>query len=260
MTSIGIFGDSFADPTHGHDIEPNFDQHGWPHLLNKQVNIYALNGSSIYYTYKNFINNNYKHDRNIVVITSPYRISIEPSSYILDQKEWMLSITSANFANLLLEKKYVTKKENIDIVTAFKYWYDHLMIHSGSYDFAVLMYEEMKRIRPDTIFIPAFNPTDLDIPIAGPGLATYMSLDFNGWFNKTGINTYREYVENCQEQRTICHLSIETNALVAEHIKHAMSYNSWGLQRMPEKIITSQPYEYYYDTSKFLDKLLKPLD
>jgi hypothetical protein len=252
MSNLGIYGDSFADPHHGHDIEPTFHNLGWPNLLDSPVNIYALNGSSIYYTYKKFIENHHRHEKNIVVITNPSRIPIEPSAYVIDQKPWMLGITSAEIADFMIENKFITSQENIEILTAFQYWYDHLMMHSGFYDFSKLMIEQIKRLRPDTIFIPAFSSTDnfnMNISIDGPSLTTYMSLEFNGWFNRTGSQTFYKYYENYPEQRTVCHLTVEGNKLVAEHIKLALDKGAWGSQKMPQKIITSQPYEYYYDTT-----------
>lgn len=264
MSDLGIFGDSFADPYHGHDVEPTFHNLGWPNLLDTHVSIYALNGSSIYYTYKKFIQNHHKHEKNIVIITNPSRIPIEPSDYVKNHKPWMLGITSTGMVDYLLEKKFISKQENIDILTAFKHWYDHLMIHSGFFDFASLMIEQMKRLRPDTIFIPAFDPPQTDdtvLPLNGPGVVSYMSLEFNGWFNKTGTDTCYKYYDNHPEHRTICHLTIEGNELVAKHVKDALSKGQWGSQILPEQIITVQPYEYYYNTTPSAEFLnIKKLD
>ena len=58
MLKVGIFGDSYADPIrHGHDNFRELDAIGWPNLLknNYEVGLHALAGSSIYYSYQEFL-------------------------------------------------------------------------------------------------------------------------------------------------------------------------------------------------------------
>ena len=56
MSSIGIFGDSFADPNHGHDEFPDMKYNGWMyHLKNYVPEIHARGGTSVYSSFKNFL-------------------------------------------------------------------------------------------------------------------------------------------------------------------------------------------------------------
>ena len=69
---IGIYGDSFA-AHNGLGVD-----HQWPIILGKNItgsNItnYAKSSTSVYYSYKQFLNNYHKHDINIFLVTNPYR-------------------------------------------------------------------------------------------------------------------------------------------------------------------------------------------
>ena len=43
MLKLGIYGDSFGDPTHGHNDYPEMSETGWPSLLKRQGFIQYLN-------------------------------------------------------------------------------------------------------------------------------------------------------------------------------------------------------------------------
>lgn len=72
MKSIGLFGDSFA----GLDHTPAKKYH-WSSLLASHLGYdltnYGRPGTSVYYSYKNFIQNYHKHDLNFFLITEPGR-------------------------------------------------------------------------------------------------------------------------------------------------------------------------------------------
>ena len=46
--TIGIFGDSFADPRHGHPAAPSYSKYAWLYHLNHPVHTHACVGSSFY--------------------------------------------------------------------------------------------------------------------------------------------------------------------------------------------------------------------
>ena len=76
MLKVGIFGDSYADPIrHGHDNFRELDDIGWPNLLqnNYEVGLHALAGSSIYYSYQEFLKHHEKYDKIVFVVTDPIR-------------------------------------------------------------------------------------------------------------------------------------------------------------------------------------------
>jgi hypothetical protein len=72
MERIGIYGDSWADPNHGHDHNPGLANLAWCKRI-KNANIYARGGSSIYYSYQLFMQTHEQHDKVIFVATNPGR-------------------------------------------------------------------------------------------------------------------------------------------------------------------------------------------
>jgi hypothetical protein len=70
MLKVGIFGDSYADPIrHGHDNFRELDDIGWPNLLqnNYEVGLHAIAGSSIYYSYQEFLKHHEKYDKIVLL-------------------------------------------------------------------------------------------------------------------------------------------------------------------------------------------------
>jgi len=83
MKKIAIYGDSF-----GNMRLENFQGDlrdrglGWPEWLEKkyQVTNFAQSGSSLFYSYKLFLENNKDFDYNIFLVTEPNRITIPKES------------------------------------------------------------------------------------------------------------------------------------------------------------------------------------
>ena len=64
MTNLGIFGDSFA-----HAYAPHIRNQAWMfHLPGYDPTIYALCGSSLFYSYQKFLDNHHKHEKNIFCV------------------------------------------------------------------------------------------------------------------------------------------------------------------------------------------------
>ena len=76
MLKVGIFGDSYADPiSHGHDNFKDMDKLGWPNLLksNYEVGLHGKTGSSIFYSYQQFLKYHEQYDKIVFVVTNPER-------------------------------------------------------------------------------------------------------------------------------------------------------------------------------------------
>ena len=80
MIKVGIFGDSYADPIrHGHDNFRELDDIGWPNLLrNKyEVGLHAEPGSSIYYSYQEFLKHHEKYDKSNPLALNMYLLGYD---------------------------------------------------------------------------------------------------------------------------------------------------------------------------------------
>ena len=74
IETLGIFGDSYAVDYHGHriqDPDQKYVDKAWVNMIKNDYTVtnYAKSGSSIYYSYKLFMENHMKHD-NIMFIVS----------------------------------------------------------------------------------------------------------------------------------------------------------------------------------------------
>ncbi len=96
MKSIGIFGDSFC----GYQPNPSYEKYHWAPLLGKYFNCeiknYGQPGSSLYYSYQEFIKNYYKQNLNIFLVTNPdrYPVKVRTSKNV---KEWVSNIRSLDY-------------------------------------------------------------------------------------------------------------------------------------------------------------------
>ena len=78
----------------------------------------------------------------------------------------------------------------------------------------------------------------------------YIHLQFRSLFPR-GANFERTY-PFYTEVKTINHLTLEINQLVAEHVKRALSgegWKDWGVYRL-RSITHSLPLDYYYEKIK----------
>jgi len=252
MNKIGIFGDSFADPSHGHSVDPTLSSNAWIYKLNQEVDVYAKGGSSFYYSYNKFLQNHTKYERNIFVCTALTRIPVTIDEFT-EINHWMLTCGSGRVAKDHLELNHLESVRNRKICQAISDWYDYLMPHFPFLDFGYLMYNEIKKIRPDTLFKPVhyYDPSnDYNINIPGPSMTDYASLLVNSFKPEyNGRDSWLEVYTEIPEKRTVCHFTVEVNDLLASHVISALETNIWN-PSLPSYIKQDSPFDYYFETSK----------
>jgi hypothetical protein len=253
MSTIGIFGDSFADPSHGHEADQNLRSEAWVYKLDQEVEIHAKGGSSLYYSYSKFLQNHEKYDKNIFIVTSLTRIPFEITPFT-KEKSWMLSCGSGNSARDHLRLNHLTTSENRKICQAIADWYDYLMPHFPFYDYGQLIYNEIKRLRPDTVFIPMLYSKpgrNYDLNIPGPTMSDYASLVVNSLkpAEYSGRDSWLRVYTEIPEKRTVCHFTKEVNDLVATHVVSALETGIWN-PVLPAYVEHEYPFEYYFEITK----------
>lgn len=145
MKSIGVFGDSYTGQADG----PSAKYH-WSTLLAKhydcEMKNYGTGGSSIYFSYKQFLENHHKHDLNIFLITETSRY-IKPVT-LYSGKE--IYIPSISVLDQNKDDIYSHKQEDL------RGWF---MVSDETYnnDMAYLMLEKIYTISGNTIFISCFG-------------------------------------------------------------------------------------------------------
>jgi hypothetical protein len=195
---IGVFGDSFAilklNPT------PT-----WVDILSEKYDItnHAVTGSNLYYSINEIKKHHY--DKIILVVTEPGRLQVSNSIPLG---------SSQQFINGPLDQKYLhrtelSKYEKLVWEAANQYF---ICLQDDDYDRYThnLMLEDIKKIRPDIILIPAF---------------------FNSWYNVEGVpmldiyhkeNTAWNFdsttvVTQYNDNRN-CHMTVENNAIFADKV------------------------------------------
>lgn len=186
--NIGIFGDSFAeDHLFATEIIHRLDVcNGWDNnvalcnAIRKKIPAWwdtlenfghtvdtsmTQGGSDISFSFRNFITNHHRFDRNIFVVTQPSRVSV-PYKKKKRQKQfdWVHGTNAEVCARKIRDYKKQKDPIGQEISEALFELHTKINYYNNSRDFifANLMVEHMQKIRPDTLFINAFdNHTDI---------------------------------------------------------------------------------------------------
>ncbi len=281
--TVGIFGDSYANAEHGHDEFPEMKYNAWFYHLgnNYEATSYGVGGASNFYSYKEFLNNHHKHNKNVFLISYPGR---HPSSEIYlennpkydylgkgpgvdTDKGKRLFPSSANTSDYLIRhsSEYNLTAEALRKLHATRDYY--LWLAHDEYDKTVteLLIKEIQSIRPDTIFINLFyerfykEPKEnwglpLITSVQGPSFLQYVDAMIKGIDYKNDKEFPHEVVSKYFEKRCTCHFSQETTLIVAKHVAQALNTGIWN-PTVPESILHSNNnLSYYYHTDKPIDK------
>lgn len=140
--NVGVFGDSFTDTVGAQTYTT------WA----SRYTSYGKNGSDIYYSYLQFLEHHEKHDKIIFAVTDYNRHSR------VYNDEWK------NFSDpntLEMRLKWAETYEDIKVYETmfnlFKYFISNN--NSRELNIAKVLINEIKRIRPDTLFIRLFENT-----------------------------------------------------------------------------------------------------
>jgi hypothetical protein len=198
---IGIFGDSYADEDIHNDIAK---YPSWVKLLrsNKhfEINSFGMSGTSLYYSYKQFLNNHKNFDKIIFVVTVPGRIMIPEYIAVPENNELLRHINNAKISLEHFKKSTTLEFKNACI--AAKMYYEYLFDLEKEELYHRLMVEEIKRIRSDVIIVYTASP------IIGE-----VSLSEISKREITGANLpIKLFFSN---DRRMCHLSKENNIRLA---------------------------------------------
>jgi hypothetical protein len=157
MKTVGIFSDSHADCTYL-EWKSRYKTIGlgWPELLalKYKVKNFAMGGSGMFYSYNLFKKMHSKFDIIIYVPTQASRFS----AYYPDTKQtvhlvpgFLLSTAKTHLAGTF---NNVNDRKVVEAAIAYS---TYLLDTDKDNEMKRLMLEEVKRLRPDTIFIPAFQ-------------------------------------------------------------------------------------------------------
>ena len=206
--SVGIFGDSFAAPADRH-VTP-----GWPEILtdNYTVTNYARRGSSLYWSYKNFIEYEDNFDITIFVVTQPGRISLAEDVVPPGGSGMNLMHVAANRIEDSLVRIAEMRKLNNDsiwkswekIYNCVKMYYTYVHDRERGELFHNMIVNKLTEFN-DNIIIPAF-PIHRDEPC----MRDIYRLENEAW------NIDSTTLDSMYHDKRNCHMTYDNNKIFAE--------------------------------------------
>ena len=225
---IGIFGDSWASEF----LDEPHNYLGWPEILAKQpgyeVTNFAVPGSSLYYSYKEFLENYKNYDINIFLITSYGRMYVQ-SMPEANQKKIAKHIP--NLINIGIRKKQLTATMNqvMKIYDAMEKYYEY--IQNDEYDALVdkaLVYHA-KSISTNTIFIPCFHGYD-EFSLIDLFEMENHSIGVYEKYSSKNIYLNIEYDGKMLTDTRVCHMTKVNNELFAEKLIKAIEEKNYSFK------------------------------
>lgn len=206
---IGIFGDSFAAITsRNHKIykdHPILDNIGkpWPILLKEKyttVDNFSQAGSDIYFSYKNFLENYKKYDKNIFVVTSSGRKSI------FKNDSWL------HFPNRLLAERINDRSEGIEkyISSAAIEWFRYILDYKREDFFHKLIVNKINKLDNNCMIIHSFDNYN------SLGLINIYKMENKSW----NTNIFPGDRKNIDLRH--CHMTKENNEIMSNIISQCI--------------------------------------
>ena len=241
MNSIGIYGDSWADPNHGHDYNPSLANAAWCRRLN--ANIYAKGGSSIYFSYQLFMQTHERYEKVIFVATNPGRWHLPIKA---EGQEFHLNAlgTVKWFREQGYKKSNLTMTIELDSqLRALEQFYLELLDFDTDQNICSLMIERIMSVRPDTVLVMShsagwFNDWSLLDKYYIPMCESFGIEYKNKAINNHGVMPYLE-------KNLVCHMTAETNKIVYNHMLHRLQHGTWPAT--PFTVQHQNTPEYYWN-------------
>lgn len=249
ITSIGIYGDSFG--TYSLSGEPLFRQkgmsHHWSTLLKEQFKCklvnYALSGSSVYYSYKKFLETYQLHDLVIFLVTDPFRF-IKPLDFSFSKNA---CITNQLQIDVWRKTKNNSTEDDRLLLDKLENWFE-LTDQGYQYDISELLVDRVKSMHNNIVIIPCYEISfreeyrNSNNFIREVNLCSlyYKQMDELN-FSDTGMNI--NWVENCEF--IAGHLTPEYNKIAYENISFYIKNKYWDW-KMPQKPIIDKDNRYRY--------------
>jgi hypothetical protein len=250
---IGIYGESFAVPIFARSKLAS--EESWINNLGDKATSYGFAGTSILWSYWQFLENHAKCDRNIFLVSHPQRADHfgHPNNNF---------ISTFHVAEAMLKNKGIPTgtrvyhpqmpKEGEDRVRAFRDYYLYIQNDKVDSTYADLILKDIIHRRPDTLIIPI----DSAYPKLNPSVTVmrdYVYLQFKSLFPNAPKGADFESIYSLYiEVKTVNHLTIELNQLVAEHVKLSLAGQDWKDWKVRDMspIIHNLPLDYYFEKIK----------
>ena len=248
---IGIYGDSYTT-CHGIYEQPTNWYNKLASLLSDihgkvTINHHGVSGSSLYYTYRKFIDTHHDNDINIVLATGPNRY---PYTLELDKPGNSRQFTSKEHVQGTMQELSHILTDN-DIIKFNKAinWFDS---NTERYlaDVAELMVDRMSTI-PNTILYPCFSDSFSSMQFEKHGLDKVVHYMHSLWFRQCELLKINPNGFTAVEKETLCgHLSIEFNLFFAQVLFKKIHTGQWDHSGFFDVTI-NHPRSFYYENFNY---------
>lgn len=236
---LGIFGDSFATFTGAKPSENA--EHAWFDILSNKLNYelctHGLSGTSIYYSYKNFLEH-YKSYDTIVFILS--EVSRYTKFLSFENHPEPLPITSVPRLENFRQTNYLT----INDIKLLNNLQGYFMIDDIDFktDMAKLMMYHMSELHKNIIFYAGFDGImDDEIPYQYT-LKNIIDLQLEHFNIKT-----EDFFKYKETSNMIAHMTHEYNEAFANVIYSKMTTGKFDFSYFDNVKKIQQPLEYYFE-------------
>lgn len=227
---IAIYGDSWGSL----GLNEPHSYLGWPEILANQPDVEVTNfsvvGSSLYYSYKEFIKNHKFYDINIFLITSIGRMYVDTMPHNIAKHVSGLSNVLENKENFKqsthLDRATKEQIEKINDALVLYYLYLQDNERDTATDNALIYHA--KSISNNTIFIPCFAHPDRPSLIDVYAMENRVTKVSETYFLK-GIDINSVIDGKCLRDVRVCHLTKRNNEILAEKIITAINNNTMSI-------------------------------
>jgi len=248
---IGIYGDSFGY------YQPEGKQYHWSAILENKLNCnienYARYGTSLFYSYQEFLKTYTKYDLIIFAVTDPYRYTDQLKLSIDKNTKMKVRSVSGIGAITSIFKKYPDKLTVDDkkILRNLEGWF---IMSDDLYnrEMSELMLQKIESLHENIIFYPCFEKsfskawfTKLKIP----SNRTFMYLCEYQLKLLLGTNYCKEKIGEClgNEKSILAgHLTKEINEYLAEAMLSKINTGIWNYPDLSSLTIKND-LSYYYN-------------
>jgi hypothetical protein len=234
--NIGIYGDSFANAKHPDQATC------WYKIVAEQLggvyDNYSKPGSSIYFSYNEFIKTCNRYDLNIFLVSRPDRFP-EEVKFSNNRSRYISSLDNVN----LLKNNIKLSKDDEVILNNLSGWFNipHTRFHR---DMADLMIDKIETLHDNTIIIPCFSNSFRPNRFIKYGLDpdnTMHSMHIRQFY-LLGMDTY----DTPSETEIMCgHLGPEWNTYFANVLYKRITTDKWDYSGFYD-VKMEHPANYYY--------------
>jgi hypothetical protein len=258
---IAIYGDSFGifelKNFPGDDVDRG---KGWVELFPQDWSVtnYCQAGSSIFYSYKNYLQYGKNYDKNIFLITEPSRITLP-----VDQLELLApGFKDRNNSHMNFNTLRQLLQTSVDDVPAIR------KIYESAYDYYTFIkndetvycntYAMLKDLisNKNTILIPCFETSMPDFNSPWHSTPTMGLADTFEWFKHPNITIANMHIKDSKRWGYFdykkCHLSEENNLKLFNLVMKAIDNNTSIINLKDAEFIgPTKPLEWYYIRRNF---------